>query len=405
MSYLNKPKVMVGNVQRAVHEGMPVFILQDPLQINDAVILLPQALGPLVMLCDGQHTVPEIKQELKQNYGINLPNGTVDYLLSQLDEALMIEGGKLKQAKQKIMADYHTAPYRKSSLAGHSYPADADALRQILQGYVDELDDVTPLSGNVRALLSPHIDYQRGGPVYAGLWTSAAQAVREAELVIVLATDHSGGLGRITLTPQNYATPLGVLPTEQRIVNRLATALGSDEVYAEELHHINEWSIELVLVWLQYIRQGHPCPIVPILCGSFQHFMLDQANIQAEQKFQTMSEILREEMAQRRTLIVASGDLAHMGPAFDGEPLDKTDYTQMQVDDTILTNTLATGQAQSFFELMKTEQHERNVCGLSPFYFTLDLLQKSQGTLTSYDRCPADDHNTSFVSVCGMALE
>ncbi|MDM8529333.1 AmmeMemoRadiSam system protein B [Anaerolineales bacterium HSG24] len=405
MNYLNKPKIIVGNVQRAIHEGMPIFILQDPLYLNESVILLPQVLGPLVMLCDGQHTIPDIKQELKQNYGISLPNGTIDHLLSQLDEALMLEGGKLNQARQKIITNYRAAPHRASPLAGQSYPADAEELRHMLQGYVDGLDEVKPVSANVRALLSPHIDYQRGGPVYAGLWSSAAQAVREAELVIVLATDHNGGLGTITLTPQNYATPLGVLPTQQRIVNRLATALGPDEVYAEEIHHIGEWSIELVLVWLQYIRQDNPCPIVPILCGSFHHFMRGQAKIQTERKFQIMSKILRNEMTQQRTLIVASGDLAHMGPAFDGPPLNKADYAQMQNDDTMLTNTLATGQAQSFFDLMKTKQYERNVCGLSPFYFTLDLLQKSQGRLISYDRCPADENDTSFVSVCGMALE
>ena len=404
MSYLRKPKVIVGNVQRTVHEGMPVFVLQNSLQSNDSVILIPQILGPLMILCDGQHTIPEIKQEFKQDYSIDLPNGTIDYLLSQLDEALMLEGGKLNQIRQKIVTDYRAAPHRVSSLAGHSYPADAEALRHTLQGYVDALDEVKPVSANVRALLSPHIDYQRGGPVYARLWSSAAQAVREAELVIVLATDHNGGLGTITLTPQNYATPLGLLPTQQRIVSRLATALGP-EVYAEELHHIGEWSIELVLVWLQYIRQGKSCPIIPILCGSFHHFMRGQAKIQSEQKFQTMTQILREEMTQQRTLIVASGDLAHMGPAFDGPPLNKADYAQMQIDDTMLTNTLATGQAQSFFDLMKTNQYERSVCGLSPFYFTLDLLQESQGTLTSYDRCPADENDTSFVSVCGMTLE
>ena len=37
-------------------------------------------------------------------------------------------------------------------------------------------------NGTIRGLVSPHIDYQRGGLVYAQVWRAAAQAAREAEL-------------------------------------------------------------------------------------------------------------------------------------------------------------------------------------------------------------------------------
>jgi hypothetical protein len=54
---------------------------------------------------------------------------------------------------------------------------------------------------------------------------------------------------------------------------------------------------------------------------------------------------------------------------------------------------------------MQAGQYERNICGLSPFYFTLKLLGQTQGRLIAYDRCPADMNRTSFVSVCGMVLD
>jgi len=50
----------------------------------------------------------------------------------------------------------------------------------------------------VAGVISPHIDYQRGGPVYAAVWQRAAGAIRGAELVIVFGTDHSGGPGKLT---------------------------------------------------------------------------------------------------------------------------------------------------------------------------------------------------------------
>jgi AmmeMemoRadiSam system protein B len=229
--------------------------------------------------------------------------------------------------------------------------------------------------------------------------------VRQAELVIIFGTDHNGGYGTLTLAPQNYATPLGVMPTDQALVNRLAGVLGPKNAFADELHHRGEHSIELALVWLQYIRGEKPCAMLPVLCGTFHHFMVGQAKIEAETKFKAFVEILRDEMSKRRTLIVAAGDLAHLGPAFDGPPLDAMAQAQMKVDDTVLMNTLARGQADTFFQLMQAGQHERNVCGLSPFYFTLSALGQTNGQIVAYDRCPADNRNTSFVSICGMVLE
>jgi hypothetical protein len=54
---------------------------------------------------------------------------------------------------------------------------------------------------------------------------------------------------------------------------------------------------------------------------------------------------------------------------------------------------------------MKAGQYKRNVCGLSSFYFTLDVLGQSQGQTIAYERCPADAEGASFVSVCGIVLQ
>jgi hypothetical protein len=152
-----------------------------------------------------------------------------------------------------------------------------------------------------------------------------------------------------------------------------------------------------------------PCPILPVLVGSFHHFMVGQANLAQETKFGVFLDLLRAEMQQRRTLIVASGDLAHLGPEFDTAPLNKAAQLQMEQDDQALLATLAQGNAQTFFDFMQAGQHQRNVCGLSPFYCTLSLLGQTQGQSIAYARCPAE-HNgrsfnpngASFVSVCGM---
>lgn len=405
MNHLHKPKIRNVSVQRTIYQNEPVFLIQDSLRLTEAAIVLPQVLGPLVLLCDGSRTTPEIAAALEIRYGLRLPTDVINSLLDQFDQALLLEGETFEQTKQQAITAYRAMPFRRPALAGLSYPADPEALRQMLQGYLNQVNGVASASPASRGVISPHIDYQRGGKIYAQVWSSAAEAARQAELVIIFGTDHNGGYGTITLTPQNYATPLGVMPTDNELVNRLAGILGPEHVFADELHHRGEHSIELALVWLQYIRHEQPCQLLPVLCGTFHHFMTGQADISAETGFKDLVEVLRNEMTQRRTLVVAAGDLAHLGPAFDTLPLDAVGYTQMQVDDTTLMDTLAQGNAEIFFKLMHNGQHQRNVCGLSPFYFTLDTLGQTKGQVIAYDRCPADNRNTSFVSVCGMVLE
>lgn len=411
MNHLQKPKIRNISVRRTYYQGEPVFLMQDNLHLTEAAIILPEALGPLVLLCDGSSTLSEIQAALEVRYGLRLTADVLQSLVNQFDQALLLEGETFEQANQRAITNYRAAPYRHPLSAGHSYPAEPEKLRQTLQGYLDQINDMVKTSPPTnRGMISPHIDYGRGGSVYAQVWASMAEAARQAELVIILGTDHNGGTpASLTLTCQNYATPLGVMPTDRALVERIAQALGPETVFAGELLHQGEWSIELVLVWLQYIRNSKPCPILPVLTGSFHQFVTGQARIDEETKFQTFLTLLRQEMAQRRTLIVASGDLAHLGPEFDTPPLDKIAQTKMEQDDQALLASLHRGQADSFFDFMQTSQYERNICGFSPFYFAMSLLGQTQGEAIAYARCPAEPNGrgfnpngASFVSVCGL---
>ncbi len=405
MEHLNRPKLRHVNIQPIVYQGEPVFLIQDNLKLTENALLVPQALGPLLMLCDGTHSLAEIRAALEVRYGLRLSQSLIDNLLAQLDQALLLEGQTFQGAWEQALTEYRAAPFRRPALANGAYPGDPAALRQMLQDYLDNVNGVPLSPANSRGLISPHIDYQRGGTTYAQVWCSAAEAVRQAELVIIFGTDHNGGYGRITLTRQNYASPLGVMPTDQNLVDRLAEALGPSVVFAEELHHRGEHSIELALVWLQYLRGEKPCAVLPVLCGTFHHFIVGQDSLDETPELKAFIELLRQEISRRRTLVVAAGDLAHLGPAFDGPPLDSAAYQQMKVDDEVLIKTVCQGSAGEFFKFMQEGQYQRNVCGLSPFYFTLSLLGSTQGRLISYDRCVADPNNTSFVSVCGVVLD
>ena len=63
------------------------------------------------------------------------------------------------------------------------------------------------------------------------------------------------------------------------------------------------------------------------------------------------------------------------------------------------------GDADSFYRTIRAEGDRRNICGLAPIYLGLSALKDARGELVDYDTCVADARGTSFVSICGIALE
>jgi hypothetical protein len=158
-------------------------------------------------------------------------------------------------------------------------------------------------------------------------------------------------------------------------------------------------------VWLHFIRDGQPVPLVPILCGSFGGFVEGQGDPATHGPFAATLDVLREVMASRRTLVVAAADLAHMGPAFgDSYGLDYIGRARLRNADQRLLQAVYDGDAAAFFEMLKAEGDRRHVCGLPPIYMTLRLLGETRGEPAGYDLCPADPQGTSFVSIAGAIL-
>jgi hypothetical protein len=386
-----------------------MVLLQDPLRLGDKAIAIPRPVAPLLALMDGTRDEESLEAALRVRTGVRLAPGLLTRLLSDLDEALLLDNDRFAAALEVTRQAYRQAAFRPLTLDGASFPSDPGAASAQLQGYLDSLpvDAGPPLESIVRGVISPHIDYQRGGSVYAEVWRAAAQAAREAELAIIFGTDHRGGPGTLTLTRQSYATPWGILPTEAAVVDALAAALGEDVVFSEELHHRNEHSIELAAVWLHFVRAGNPIPMVPILCGSFAPFVAGDWDPASYSPFVVALDVLSSVLHSQRTLVVAAADLAHMGPAFgDSLGLDFIGRAQLRNSDERLLQAVCAGDATAFFQQLQVEGDRRHVCGLPPIYLTLRLLDapRASGRLAGYALCPADAQGASFVSIAGALL-
>jgi hypothetical protein len=403
-----RPKLRLIDIQPTVQRGQPALLLRDPLQLSGNYMVLPYEFGPALAMLDGTLDLPGLSLAVMAGYGLVYPDGLLQHLVDALDDNLMLENERAAEAHDRALAAYRAAPFRPANMAGQSYPAEPAELRHLFDRYLGQVNGAhraaPPAAG--RGVISPHIDYHRGGPVYAAVWQQAAAMAQAADLVILLGTDHYSLGDRLTLTRQSYATPYGVLPTNTAIVDALAAAVGPDQAYRGELRHRGEHSLELVATWLHHMRRGRPVEMVPILTGSFADFIAGRGAPADDPLLAAFLATLKQQAwrAGRQVLVIASGDLAHVGPAFGGPKIDAAGRSRIQAADDDLLQQLAAGSAEGFFAAIRREQDQNNVCGVSPFYLMLRVLGDVEGQIVAYDQCPADQRNTSLVSVCGMVF-
>ncbi|MCX6045262.1 MAG: AmmeMemoRadiSam system protein B [Chloroflexi bacterium] len=400
------PKLRPLDMRPHTQAGQSYILLRDPTQLSDKNLLVPQFLAAALVYCDGAHDLQAIGRAFERQHGVMLPADLLTELLAALDEALMLENARTAAMRTHTLAAYRQAPFRPPALAGQAYPAEVGALQRLFQRYLDEVVEeertgASTLVTEARGLLSPHIDYRRGGPVYAQVWKRAAALVKQADVVIMFGTDHYGS-DPFTLTRQNYATPYGVLPTAQWVIDALIDVIGEEAAFAGELRHRGEHSLELVATWLHHMRDGAPCAFVPILCGGFHSFIRNGQAPAADHLINCVIEALGVTTQQQRVAVIASGDLAHVGPAFGGRPLDQTGRTRLRAADDTLIEEMCYGRADGFFEAIRSVQDRNNVCGVAPIYLTMRLLAATHGECTGYATCPADEHDTSVVTVGGV---
>lgn len=423
-------------IEVAQIQGRAALVFVDPARLAGRPVVLPLAFAPIVQLLDGSRDRTRLAIDLAQRDDGGWPDDVIDGVLDHLDRAFLLDNPASAAALGRAVAAFRDLPHRPPAHADAVYPAAGDALARLLDGFLagvggrpigDEragdgsLGDETPGDGRAGAgslgdgsaadeiawpfaFFSPHIDYARGGLVYAAVWERARAAVEAAEVAVLIGTDHQGPPGSWTLTEQHYATPYGPLPTARAAVAALAEAVGAEHAFAGELRHREEHALELVAVWLHHMRGGRPIEVVPVLVGGFDHFEAAPDEPERDPTVQAAVAALRAVIAGRKALVIASGDLSHVGPAFGQLPMTADDMATLHADDHALLERLCAGDRTGFLAPIQHSANRTNICGVAPFWLTMAVAEATGGELIDYDQCPADDEGTSWVSIGGVVL-
>jgi hypothetical protein len=386
--------------------GRPVLCLRDPQSYCEGVVYLPAETATILGLFDGQHSLLDIQAAFVRRFGNLLFREQLLEIIQSLDEHHLMDTPRFAAHRTAVDEGFRRAGSRAASLAGKSYPMEPDALRRQLDGYFSAAEGpgatpATPCASSLAGLVVPHIDFARGGPSYAWGYREL-EGASPVDRWVILGTVHAAITRAFALTRKDFETPLGPVETDQEVVDRLLATVG-DAYLEDEPAHRGEHSIEFQAVFLRHrISGGTPVRIVPILCGSHHRFVEERRRPTRGGEIEAFLAALRDTLAALggRSVILASADLAHVGPRFgDPRPITPGQLREIADADRELLAAVEAGDAEALFQAVARDGDRRRICGLPPIYAMLRILGGVRGRLLRYSQWADPQGTVTFAAV------
>jgi AmmeMemoRadiSam system protein B len=398
MSIETLPEHLVRPALRRIHpvplqrENQLFLGLQDPCMLSGQMMVVPPQAFQVIQFFNGERSVEEVGATLKMPDIAPL----VD-LVKKLDEFGLVWGptSEALEAKKKD-----------EILAAGAFPAgatralgdDPTAIRAQIEKWLDEAED-SGIDEPVSGIVTTHLDYQRGAPVYAASYRTIAKGPKP-DRVVILGNNHFGLGDGVTVSEVGYESPLGRMPVDASVVARLR-ALTGDALFKDLLDHLPEHSIQLQIPWVQHLFGS--IPIVAALVPDPNAGLIadDGARLGLDAFVTALRQALDAEGG--RTLFIASADLSHAGPAF-GEPTPVSDARRREVE--MHDRAMMKAYIESPDKLVASMRDLKNPTkwtSVGPMVAAARLAKPSSIELIDY-RQSSDDKGNALVSAASMAF-
>lgn len=385
----------------------PGLLIRDPLGFSPNVMIVPPPLVPLLRFFEGTSTDLDLREALVRLTGSIDVGGVADHLIEALGSSGFLLNDVFLEMKTNSERVFAESPVREPSHAGGGgYPEQPAELRATFESYF--ADGAVPTGraapDGIVGIAAPHVSPDGGFRSYAAAYATLGPSLGKRTFVI-LGTSHYGAPDRFGLTRKPFRTPLGDVPVDVALVERLEEA-APDAVTREDYCHRIEHSIEFQVVFLQHVF-GTEVRIVPILVGSFTKSMLQGGPPEDDAGVRRFLAALSELHARegKRLFWVLGIDMAHIGRRYGDGFEARADVGRMQAvaeQDRERIERVAAGDAAGFWGLVQRNRDELRWCGASPLYTFLRAVGPPAARLLRYEQWNIDP--ASVVSFAGMAF-
>jgi MEMO1 family protein len=409
---------------------VPVLGLADARQISEKVVFTSPAVQAILPLMDGTRNVDQIVTQV----GRGLTREMMQQLVAQLDDAALLEGPVFDTLLKKTRSDFDASPnlppassaqfadmavdaaYQGKATEQQKTEEGARRVRELFDRWMAQvLEKVEKPSFDSlpKAIVAPHIDYGRGWMNYASVY-GRMRVCDRPDRVVILGTNHFGMGTGVVGCDKGYQTPLGVCELDTGLAGSLRGALG-ERLFEHRFDHEREHSIELQMMWIQHIFGKDEAGNYPRVFGALVHDPVvnngesyDGTGIALD----PFVDALRNAIAMQpgRSLIIASADLSHCGPAFgDEKPLAGEDPEIEQARNAILQHDIQmlelVGQNKpgDLVGAMAWQQNHTRWCSIGNICATLKVAQPTDVKLVNY-AAAMDPQGITFVSHAAMAM-
>lgn len=375
------------------------LVLRDTQGVAPSHVAVPLEVLAVLDRFTGARTCEEIARDLTRETGEPVSVDLVVGLASELEQALFVDGAPYRRERARIEREFAEAPVRPASHAGGAYHGDPTQLA----AYLD--DDCLraargdgAANGRLVALVAPHIDPWRGARCYGEAYAALSRALPEdADTFVLFGTSHAPMREPFALCRKAFDTPLGRVEADLDAIDTIARACDFDP-YADQFNHKREHSIEFQAVFLRHLLRGRRARIIPVLAGLGEQQISGKSptKSRAVEKF---LEAVRGVVDDRRAVVIAGADLAHVGPRF-GDPKPYGDRERRRLDETDRESLdhATRCDAEGFWGHVVRDLDERRVCGLAPIYAMLRTMKSdARGELRHYEQT-VDPEEGSIVS-------
>ena len=396
-------------------ENGELLVFHDPTAYAPD-LALDAGLAPLLALLDGTRSLEQLGEMVRRS-DPDIPADWLAEFIAELDDNLLLDSPHFAAEQRERESDWHDATARSAAFAGRSYPDEFVELGEFLEAKRAQGKARLPARAyepeKVRGIVTPHIDFHRGGHTEAASYAPLVENVRATgqsfDTLVVFGIAHAGVRYPFCALDKDYETPLGTMQCDLQFIASLTERVGP-QLLAEGFAHKDEHSIEFSAVMCQHFAELKTARIVPILCGGFwESLRTGEAPESAEPQVGAFIEALRDvtkqhEAAGRKIGFIASVDGAHVGSQFgDDTKLTPAKLREIEREDRKWCAAIEAGDKAALHAHFAKDGNRFNVDAHPALYTIMAAFPDLRGQLLDYDQAYHEGPNI-VVSFASLAL-